>query len=57
MEHQQIRVLLIHPEEEGMDSKKEWRGMRGNVSLAILSSRCPLHLADCFPGEWLIYSM
>jgi hypothetical protein len=32
MEHQQIKVLLIHPEEEEMDSKKEWRGMRGNVS-------------------------
>jgi hypothetical protein len=47
MGHQQIRVLLIHPEEEGMDSKKEWRGMRGNVSLAILSSRRPLHLDDC----------
>jgi len=33
MGHHQIRVLLIQLEEEGMDLKKEWRGMKGNVSL------------------------
>jgi len=34
MGHHQIRVLLIRLEGEGMDLKKEWRGMRGNVSLS-----------------------
>ena len=54
MEHQQIRVLLIHPEEEVMDSKKEWRGMRGNVSLALLSLRRSLPL-DHFLPETMAY--
>jgi hypothetical protein len=53
MEHQQIRVLLIHPEGEGMDSKKEWRGMRGNVSVALSLS----NVSHCFPDKVLICSM
>jgi len=43
-------VSLIHPEEEVMDLKKEWRGMRGNVSLALLPLGRFLRLHHCLPG-------